>query len=68
LLKLLLWPFWLTLRLVEAIIKITGRFLAIILGLIVLFFGITLCVTIIGVVFGIPLVIVGLGLIIRGLF
>lgn len=67
-LKILLAPFIAIGKLVEGIIKITGRLIAVLLGLIILIIGVALTVTIIGAIIGIPLAILGFTLIIRGLF
>ena len=67
-LKLLLFPFILIGKLIEWTIHLTGRFIAIILGLIILILGLLLSVTIIGAILGIPLLLIGIGLIIRGIF
>ncbi|WFA09347.1 hypothetical protein [Tissierella sp. Yu-01] len=66
--KLLLFPFILIGKLIEWTIQLTGRFIAIILGLIILILGLLLSVTIIGAILGIPLLLIGIGLIIRGIF
>lgn len=66
-LKLLLFPFILIGKLIEWTIELTGRFVAIILGLIIMILGLLLSVTIIGAILGIPLILIGVGLIIRGI-
>lgn len=65
---LLFWPFILIFKLVEAIIKLTGVFLALILGLVFMAIGFLLTLTIVGAILGIPLIILGIGLIIKGIF
>ena len=62
-LRLLFSPFILIGKLVELIIKATGRLIAVLIGLILLMVGVVLTVII-----GIPLAITGFMLIIRGLF
>lgn len=62
--KLLMLPF----KLVEYILKFTGRIMAVILGLVFLAIGIALSITIIGAVLGVPLAIIGFLMIIRGFF
>lgn len=62
--KLLLLPF----KIVEYIIKFTGRMMAVILGLVFLAIGIALSLTIIGAIIGVPLAIIGFLMIIRGFF
>ncbi len=65
---LLLWPFVALWKLVATIVELTGRFLALIIGLVLVLVGIILSLTIIGAIVGIPLIIIGLMLFIRGLF
>lgn len=62
--KLLMLP----LKIVEYIIKFTGRIMAVILGLVFLAVGIALSLTIIGAIIGVPLAIIGFLMIIRGFF
>ncbi len=62
--KLLMLPF----KLVEFILKFSGRMMAVILGLVFLAIGIALSLTIIGAIFGVPLAIIGFLMIIRGFF
>ena len=61
-------PFWWLWKLVEAIMLITGRLLAVILGLVLMLVGVILSLTVIGAILGVPLFIVGLLLVFRGLF
>ncbi len=63
-----LWPFVALWRLVTGIVELTGRLLAILLGLLLMIVGTLLSLTIIGAVLGIPLILFGCLLIIRGLF
>ncbi len=65
---LLLWPFWALWKLLEAILKLTGRLVAISLGLALLIAGVALCFTVLGLPVGLPLAAVGLLLVVRGLF
>jgi hypothetical protein len=55
-------------RLVAGIIQVTGRLLAIVLGVVLMIVGVVLSATIIGAVLGIPLAAFGLMLVVRGLF
>jgi len=64
----LLYPFWLIWRLVIWIIEATGRLVGAILGLVLMFVGVVLTLTVIGAILGIPLIIFGFMLIIRSLF
>ena len=63
-----LWPFWALLRLVEFILVLTGRLVAVILGLVLMLAGVILSLTVIGAILGVPLFLVGLLLVFRGLF
>jgi hypothetical protein len=63
-----LWPFWAVWRLVEIILKLTGRFLAVVLGLVLMIVGVLVSLTVIGAIIGVPLFIIGLMLVFRGLF
>lgn len=64
----ILWPFIALWRLVSGIFELVGRVVAIALGIILLVVGVILCLTVIGLVVGIPMAIFGLLLILRGLF
>jgi len=65
---ILLYPFYLIWRLVIGIIKITGRLVGAILGLVLLIAGIVISLTVVGAVVGVPLGIFGFLLILRSLF
>ena len=64
----LLWPFIALWKLVAGIIAMTGRLVAAILGLALMIVGIIVSLTIIGAIVGIPLIIFGFLLILRGFF
>jgi hypothetical protein len=64
----ILWPFVAVWRLVGTILALTGRLVAVILGLALMLVGIVLSATIIGAFAGIPLTVLGLLLVVRGLF
>ena len=64
----LLWPFKAIWSLLTLILNIIGRLFAVILGLLLMFVGIAFIFTIVGLPLGIPLAILGLLLMIRGLF
>ncbi len=53
---------------VAAIVKLTGRLVAVLLGLVLLIAGAILTVTVVGAILGIPLLVVGFLLVMRGLF
>lgn len=63
-----LWPFWAVWRLVEFILQLTGRLVAVIIGLVLMVAGALVTLTVIGAIIGIPLFIIGLLLVFRGLF
>jgi len=66
--NILLWPFVALWRLLSLIVELTGRLLALIIGIVFLIVGFVLTVTVVGAVVGIPLIALGLLFIIRGLF
>lgn len=66
--KILLFPFIAIGKLVECIIKMTGRLVAIILGFVCVIIGVILGLTVIGAIIGIPLAILGVTMIVRGFF
>jgi hypothetical protein len=53
---------------VAYIITLTGRLVAVILGLVFMLVGVLLTITVIGALVGIPLFIIGLLLVVRGLW
>jgi hypothetical protein len=61
-------PFAWLWNLIAYIIMLTGRVLAVILGLALMLLGFVLTITVVGAIAGIPLFIVGLLLAIRGLW
>ena len=63
-----LWPFWAVWRLLTWIVKLTGRIIAIILGFAMIIIGAVLCITVILLPLGIPLIVFGFLLTMRGLF
>ncbi|TAH48661.1 MAG: hypothetical protein EYC68_20350 [Chloroflexota bacterium] len=65
---LLFEPFVWLWQLVTFVLGLTGRLLAVILGLALLIVGLLFTLTIIGAIVGIPILIVGFALIVRGLF
>jgi hypothetical protein len=64
----LLWPFVAVWDLVVWIVNLTGRLIAMILGLVFLIAGVILTLTVVGAVIGIPLGAFGILLMIRGLW
>jgi hypothetical protein len=63
-----LWPFWAIWELVTWILKLTGRVVAIVLGLVLMIVGVLISLTVIGAIVGVPLLLFGLLLVFRGLF
>jgi hypothetical protein len=65
---LLVWPFWAIWRLIALIVGLTGRLVAVILGVVLLIVGIVVSLTVVGAIIGIPLALLGFLLLLRGLF
>ena len=63
-----LWPFAAIWKLLAVIVEMTGRFVAMVLGLVLILVGFIVSLTIIGAIVGIPLAIIGLLLLLRGIF
>ena len=64
----LLRPFVWLWNFIAYIVTLTGRLVAVILGLVFMLVGVILTITIVGAILGIPLFIIGLLLVIRGLW
>jgi hypothetical protein len=64
------WLLWLVMlwRLVTWILGLTGRVLALILGVVLMVIGVLISLTIVGAILGLPLAILGFLLVLRGLF
>jgi hypothetical protein len=62
------WPFVALWRLVTWILGLTGRVVAIALGLIFMVIGVIVTLTVIGAIVGVPLILFGVLLTLRGLF
>jgi hypothetical protein len=63
-----LWPFVAVWDLITWILRLTGRLVAGILGLVFMIIGAILTVTVIGAVVGLPLIIFGFALMVRSIF
>ena len=63
-----LWPFKALWDLLEAIIRLTGRLVAAIIGLVFMIVGFVLTITVLASPIGIPLMVFGFLLMIRGVF
>lgn len=61
-------PFWWIWELLALIVRMTGRLVAVILGLVLMIAGVLVSVTVVGLIIGIPLIFVGVLLVIHGLF
>lgn len=63
-----LWPFAAIWRLLAVIVELTGRLVAMIIGIVLMLVGVLVSLTLIGAIVGVPLAIVGLLLFIKGIF
>ena len=63
-----LWPFAMLWHLLATIVGLTGRFIAMILGIIFICVGVIVSLTLIGAIIGIPMAIIGLLLFLKGMF
>ena len=63
-----LWPFAALWKLLAVIVEMTGRFVAMVLGIVFIIVGLIVSLTIVGAIIGIPLAVVGLLLLLRGMF
>ncbi len=61
-------PFCFIWRLVTGIVEFTGRIVAVVLGFVLMIVGVIISATIVGLIIGIPLIVLGVLLVIRGLF
>lgn len=64
----LLRPFIWLWNFIAYIVTLTGRLVAVILGLVFMLVGVILTITVIGAIVGIPLFVIGLLLVVRGLW
>lgn len=63
-----LWPFAAIWKLLAVIVELTGRLVAMILGVVLMLVGGLVSLTVIGAIVGIPLALIGLLLFLKGLF
>jgi len=63
----ILWPLVALWRLVTFILEMTGRFVAILLGFVLIAVGVLVSMTVLGAVVGLPLSLFGLLILFRGL-
>ncbi|MCI0708898.1 MAG: hypothetical protein L0154_01935 [Chloroflexi bacterium] len=66
--SVLLWPVKATWHLTAAVLEVLGRMLSLVVGFLLVIIGIVVSLTVIGAVIGIPLMLLGFVLILRGLF
>ena len=64
----LLRPFIWIWNLIAYIVMLTGRLVAVLIGLVLIFVGAILTITVVGAIAGIPLLLFGILLVIRGLW
>jgi hypothetical protein len=62
-----LWPFAALWKLLAVIVEMTGRLVAMILGIVLMIVGVLVSLTIVGAIVGVPLAVVGLLLFIKGI-
>ena len=67
-LRLLTWPFRMGMELIGMILGLTGRLAAFILGSVICCAGVALCLTVIGLMLGVPMVIFGGGMMLKSIF
>jgi hypothetical protein len=65
---LLLWPFVMLWHLIATIVGLTGRFVAMVLGIVFIIVGVIISLTLIGAIIGIPLAVIGVLLFLKGIF
>ena len=63
-----LWPFVAIWKLLAVIVEMTGRLVAMILGIVLIIVGVLVSLTIVGAIVGVPLAIIGLLLFLKGIF
>jgi hypothetical protein len=63
-----LWPFVAIWNLLAWIIQLTGRLIAMIIGLLLIIGGVVLTLTVVGAIIGVPMILFGVLLIVRGLW
>ncbi len=63
-----LWPFAALWKLLAVIVDLTGRLVAMILGIVLIIVGVIVSLTIVGAIVGVPLAIIGLLLFLKGIF
>lgn len=62
------WPFVAIWNLLAFVLQMTGRLVGVVLGLVLMIAGIVLCFTIVALPVGVPLIVLGFALMLRGVF
>jgi hypothetical protein len=63
-----LWPLAAIWKLLAVIVELTGRFVAMVLGIVLMLVGVLVSLTIVGAIIGVPLGFIGLLLFLKGIF
>jgi len=63
-----LWPFAAIWKLLAVIVELTGRFVAMVIGILLIIVGVIVSLTIVGAIVGVPLAVIGLLLFLKGIF
>ncbi len=66
--RVLLWPFVAVWNLITGTIRLIGRIVMLVIGMVIMIVGVLLTMTVIGAFVGIPLATLGLLLVLRSLF
>jgi len=64
----IMWPFEALWWMVTTILELTGRLIAIVLGVVLMLVGGLISATLVGAILGIPLLLFGVLLVLRGMF
>jgi len=65
--NLLALPFRLLWWIVRLVVGVTGRLLAVLIGVVLVAVGVVLTLTVVGAIVGVPLIAIGVGLILKGI-
>ncbi|HAV75734.1 MAG TPA: hypothetical protein DCX53_00105 [Anaerolineae bacterium] len=63
-----LWPFAAVWKLLAVIVEMTGRLLAMMIGILLMLIGFIVSLTVVGAIVGVPLGIIGFLLFLKGIF
>lgn len=64
----LVWPLEALGRLVALLFELSGRFIVVVSGMVLIVLGVVISLTVIGAIVGIPMLLLGFLLVVRGLF